>query len=109
MAFKNIADQTNGFYIPCVSLFGPGCAKEIGVRAQNLGAKKALIVTDQGLFKFGVADTIAGYLTEAGVASHIFAGAEPNPTDINVHNGVDAYNANHCDFIVSLGDRKSVV
>ena len=30
MAFKNIADQTNGFYIPCVSLFGPGCAKEIG-------------------------------------------------------------------------------
>ena len=51
MAFKNIADQTNGFYIPCVSLFGPGCAKEIGVRAQNLGAKKALIVTDEGLFK----------------------------------------------------------
>ena len=35
MAFKNIADQTNGFYIPCVSLFGPGCAKEIGVKAQN--------------------------------------------------------------------------
>ena len=107
MAFKNIADQTNGFYIPCVSLFGPGCAKEIGVRAQNLGAKKALIVTDEGLFKFGVADTIAGYLTEAGVASHIFAGAEPNPTDINVHKGVDAYNANHCDFIVSLGGGSS--
>ncbi len=61
MAFKNIADQTNGFYIPCVSLFGPGCAKEIGGKAQNLGAKKALIVTDAGLFKFGVADTIAGY------------------------------------------------
>ena len=40
MAFKNIADQTNGFYIPCVSLFGPGCAKEIGAKAQNLGAKK---------------------------------------------------------------------
>jgi alcohol dehydrogenase len=39
MAFKNIADQTNGFYIPCVS-FGPGCAKEIGIKAQNLGAKK---------------------------------------------------------------------
>ncbi|EXR08660.1 1,3-propanediol dehydrogenase domain protein [Acinetobacter baumannii 1232509] len=49
MAFKNIADQTNGFYIPCVSLFGPGCAKEIGTKAQNLGAKKALIVTDEGL------------------------------------------------------------
>ena len=50
MAFKNIADQTNGFYFPCVSLFGPGCAKEIGGKAQNLGAKKALIVSDAGLF-----------------------------------------------------------
>ena len=58
MTFKNIADQTNGFYIPCVSLFGPGCAKEVGAKAQNLGAKKALIVTDEGLFKFGVADLI---------------------------------------------------
>ena len=107
MAFKNIADQTNGFYIPCVSLFGPGCAKEIGGKAQNLGAKKALIVTDAGLFKFGVADTIAGYLKDAGVDSHIFPGAEPNPTNINVHNGVTAYNEQGCDFIVSLGGGSS--
>ena len=107
MAFKNIADQTNGFYIPCVSLFGPGCAKEIGTKAQNLGAKKVLIVTDEGLFKFGVANTIAEYLQDAGVDSHIFAGAEPNPTDINVHHGVQAYNDNGCDFIVSLGGGSS--
>lgn len=107
MAFKNIADQTNSFYIPCVSLFGPGCAKEIGIKAQNLGAKKALIVTDEGLFKFGVAATISEYLKNAGVDSHIFAGAEPNPTDINVHNGVQAYNDNGCDFIVSLGGGSS--
>lgn len=80
-------------------------------RNWNKGAeprrKKALIVTDEGLFKFGVADLIASYLTEAGVASHIFPGAEPNPTDINVHNGVNAYNENGCDFIVSLGGGSS--
>lgn len=103
MSFKQLADQTNGFYIPCVSLFGPGCAKEVGTKALNLGAKKALIVTDAGLFKFGVADTIANYLKDAGVDCHIFPGAEPNPTDINVHLGVDAYTQNQCDFIVSLG------
>ncbi|WP_179998135.1 iron-containing alcohol dehydrogenase [Acinetobacter sp. YH12239] len=107
MAFKNIADQTNGFYIPCVSLFGPGSAKEVGSKAQNLGAKKALIVTDAGLYKFGVADIIAGYLKEAQVESYIFAGAEPNPTDINVHDGVEAYNNNACDFIISLGGGSS--
>jgi len=107
MAFKNIADQTNGFYIPCVSLFGPGCAKEIGNKARDLGAKKALIVTDEGLYKFGVAHTIAEYLSAVGVDSHIFPGAEPNPTDTNVHNGVNAYNENGCDFIVSLGGGSS--
>lgn len=107
MAFKNIADQTNGFFIPTVSLFGPGCAKEIGAKAKNLGAKKALIVTDAGLFKFGVADIISGYLKEAGVDSHTFPGAEPNPTDVNVHDGVKAYQDNQCDFIVSLGGGSS--
>ncbi|MBP6114369.1 MAG: iron-containing alcohol dehydrogenase [Acinetobacter sp.] len=107
MAFKNISDQTNGFYIPCVSLFGPGCSKEVGERAHNLGAKKVLIVTDEGLFKFGVADTIASYLKAANVDYHIFPGAEPNPTDINVLKGVQAYNDNQCDFIISLGGGSS--
>ena len=107
MAFKNISDQTNGFYIPCVSLFGPGCSKEVGERAHNLGAKKVLIVTDEGLFKFGVADTIASYLKAANVDYYIFPGAEPNPTDINVLKGVQAYNDNQCDFIISLGGGSS--
>ena len=71
---KNIADQTNGFIFLAYHSFGPGCAKEIEQRRRT-SAQKALIVTDEGLFKFGVADLIASYLTEAGVASHIFPGA----------------------------------
>jgi alcohol dehydrogenase len=106
MAFKNIADQTNGFYIPCVSLWTRLC-KRNRCESTESWCKKALIVTDQGLFKFGVADTIAQFLKDAGVDSHIFPGAEPNPTDINVHNGVEAYNDNSCDFIVSLGGGSS--
>ena len=43
MAYKQISDQTSGFFIPCVSLFGPGCVKEVGSKAKDLGAKKALI------------------------------------------------------------------
>lgn len=107
MAYKNLADQTNGFFIPTVSLFGPGCSKEIGDKAKEIGAKKALIVTDQGLYKAGVADKIAAYLSEAGVQSHIYPGAEPNPTDKNVHDGVDVYNAQGCDSIISLGGGSS--
>lgn len=107
MAFKQIQDYTRGFYIPCVSLFGAGCVQEIGEQAKNLGAKKALIVTDQGLHKAGVADTIAEHLKKANVDSHIYSGAEPNPTDKNVHDGVDVFNDQGCDFIVSLGGGSS--
>ena len=106
MAFKNIADQTNGFIFLAYHSLDQDVPKKLEQRRRT-SAQKALIVTDEGLFKFGVADLIASYLTEAGVASHIFPGAEPNPTDINVHNGVNAYNENGCDFIVSLGGGSS--
>ncbi|MCB5943322.1 iron-containing alcohol dehydrogenase [Acidocella sp. KAb 2-4] len=107
MGYHNIADRTDSFFIPCVTLIGPGCARETGPRAKALGAKKALIVTDAGLHKMGVSELIASYLREAGLEAVIFAGAEPNPTDINVHDGVKAYQDAGCDFIVSLGGGSS--
>ena len=56
----------------------PGCVKEVGSKAKDLGAKKRLIVTDQGLNKAGVPDIIIKHLSEQGIDSHVFAGAEPN-------------------------------
>jgi alcohol dehydrogenase len=98
-----LADQTFGFFIPTVSLMGVGCAKETGAQAKALGATNILIVTDAGLAKLGVADQIKKQLEEAGLKAVVFDGAEPNPTDKNVHAGVEAYKSNKCDGIVSLG------
>ncbi|GAC1469416.1 MAG: iron-containing alcohol dehydrogenase [Desulfuromonadaceae bacterium] len=102
-----LADQTYGFYIPTVSLMGVGCSKEAGDQAKALGATKLLIVTDAGLTKMGVAATIKGYIEAAGLKAVIFDGAEPNPTDTNVHDGVKVYQDNKCDGIVSLGGGSS--
>ncbi|HEY6007510.1 MAG TPA: iron-containing alcohol dehydrogenase [Geobacteraceae bacterium] len=102
-----LADQTFGFFIPTVSLMGVGCSKETGAQAKALGATRLLIVTDAGLSKMGVADKIKAQLEEAGLAAVIFDGAEPNPTDLNVHDGVKVYQENKCDGIVSLGGGSS--
>jgi alcohol dehydrogenase len=102
-----LADQTFGFYIPSVTLLGLGASKETGEQAKALGATNLLIVTDAGLAKMGVADTIKGYVTAAGLKAVIYDGAEPNPTDKNVHNGVKAYQDNKCDGIISLGGGSS--
>ena len=102
-----LADQTYGFYIPTVSLMGVGCSKEAGEQAKALGATNLLIVTDAGLSKMGVADKIKGYIEAAGLKAVVFDGAEPNPTDTNVHDGVKVYQDNKCDGIVSLGGGSS--
>ena len=102
-----LADQTYGFFIPTVTLLGVGAAKDAGTQAKALGATNLLIVTDAGLAKLGVADNIKKLITDAGLKAVIYSGAEPNPTDKNVRDGVKAYKENKCDGIVSLGGGSS--
>jgi alcohol dehydrogenase len=102
-----MADQTYGFYIPTVSLMGVGSSKETGDQVKALGAKKALLVTDKGISGIGMADQIKQQVEKAGVSVVIFDGAEPNPTDKNVHDGLKVYQDNQCDAIISLGGGSS--
>jgi alcohol dehydrogenase len=107
MPVVNLAESTYGFFIPSVTLMGVGSSNEIGAKSAELGAKKVMIVTDAGLNKMGVAAKIAENIKAAGVDVLIYDGAEPNPTDKNVHDGVKVYVDNKCDFIVSLGGGSS--
>jgi alcohol dehydrogenase len=102
-----LADQVYGFFLPTVSLMGVGCSKETGAQAKALGATKLLIVTDAVLNKLGVANQIKAMINEAGLDAVIYDGAEPNPTDKNVHDGVKVYKDNSCDGIVTLGGGSS--
>ncbi len=95
------------FFMPTINLMGAGCVKEVGNRAKELGAKKALIVTDPDLPKVGIPGEVEGYLKEAGVESVTFAGALPNPTDKNVHEGFDIYKNEGCNMIISVGGGSS--
>lgn len=96
-----------GYFIPPVNLFGAGCVSEVGDQAKALGGKKALIVTDAFLAKNGMAERVKKILGDAGVEAVIYGGAEPNPTDNNVHEGVEAWKKNGCDLLVSLGGGSS--
>jgi alcohol dehydrogenase len=57
--------------MPPISLIGCGASKAVGDYLKTLGGKKALIVTDKGLAKIGVADTIKKYIEEAGLQAFI--------------------------------------
>lgn len=98
-----IADQVFGYFMPTVNLMGPGSVKQAGQQAKGLGATRALIVTDSGLFKMGTADQVKNIIEDSGLSAVIFPGAQPNPTDTNVHDGLRVFKEEKCDLIVSLG------
>lgn len=99
--------KQSSFSMPSTNLFGVGSIQETGKRLKDANATKALLVTDKGLFDLGLADRIADIVKEAGVEVEIFPKAEPNPTDENVAEGVEAYKAANCDALVSLGGGSS--
>gem|GEM_PF-1911 len=102
-----LRDQVYGYFMPTVNLMGVGCSKQTGEQVKVLGGTKALIVTDDFLAKSGMAGDIKAQVEAAGAEAVIYAGAEPNPTDINVHDGLKVYQDNKCDIIISLGGGSS--
>ena len=99
-----VKEQTYGFFIPTITLMGIGAHKELGSRIKTLGGKKPLIVTDKGITKTGLTQTIADLVRkDAGLEPVIFDETVPNPTDKNVHDGVEVFKKNGCDMIITLG------
>lgn len=99
--------QVTSFFIPNVTLVGAGCSREIPGRLKNIGGKKPLIVTDQGIVKAGILKQITDILDAAGMPYSIFDQTVPNPTDNNVDAAFAVYTAEGCDSIVTLGGGSS--
>ena len=95
--------MTSTFFIPAVNIMGIGCLDEAMDAIGNYGFAKALIVTDSGLAKAGVAALIAEKLALQDIESVIFDGAKPNPSIANVQAGLALLQSSGCDFVVSLG------
>ncbi|WP_036494538.1 iron-containing alcohol dehydrogenase [Neisseria weaveri] len=95
------------FFMPVQNILGENALAEAMDVISALGLKKALIVTDGGLSKMGVADKIGGLLKEKNIDYAVFDKAQPNPTVTNVNDGLAALKEAGADFIVSLGGGSS--
>lgn len=102
-----IQEQVYGYFIPSVTLIGIGAAKQIPEKIRLLGGSKPLIVTDKGITQAGITKEITDLLEAAKMEYVVFDETVPNPTDKNVHDGVDVYNENKCDSLITLGGGSS--
>ena len=95
--------MSSTFFIPSVNMMGIGSLDEAMLAIRKYGFRKALIVTDAGLAKAGVAAKVASLLAQQDINSTLFDGAKPNPTVSNVEKGLELLGRSDCDFIISLG------
>ncbi|AIR91109.1 L-threonine dehydrogenase [Pseudomonas cremoricolorata] len=95
--------MSSTFFIPAVNIMGNDCLNEAMDAIAGYGLRRALIVTDQGLARAGIAARIAGLLAERDIDSRIFDGAKPNPTVGNVEAGLAVLQRERCDCVISLG------
>ena len=100
--------MVNRFILNEVSYFGPGARKELPTVIASRGWKKALVVTDKGLMKFGVAKMVLDVLDEANIAYEVFDEVKPNPTVSNVTAGIEACKNAEADFIIAIGGGSSM-
>lgn len=102
-----VIEQVYGFFIPSVTLIGIGAAKSIPEKIKALGGSKPLIVTDKGIVKAGICKQITDLLDAAKMTYVVYDDTIPNPTDDNVHAGVEVYKKNKCDSLITLGGGSS--
>ena len=96
------------FILNEVSYFGSGSRKEIITELTRIRATKALIVTDPGLIRFGVAKKVTDVLDAASFPYEIFSEVKPNPTVTNVKAGIDAIKAAKADVIIAVGGGSAI-
>src|SRR5438132_13850161 len=65
------------YYLPTKILFGFGALKGLGEEVENLGARKALLVTDKVMEKTGIVSKVSAHLD--GLGYDISDEAEPEP------------------------------
>ncbi len=91
------------FNVPATLLIGAGASRELAPQLARLGLARVLLVTDAFMVASGVAARFGHALKQAGIAMELFAGVQPDPTDENVRQGLQAYRRAGCEAVVALG------
>ena len=84
-------------------VFGVNARNMVGNYAKNLGAVKALIVTDYGIITAGWIDDIVNELSNVNINSIVYSKVHPNPRDFEVMEGARLYREEKCNFIIAIG------
>jgi alcohol dehydrogenase len=96
------------FYPRTRIVFGPGKVAALGELAAELGATRALLVSDPGIVAAGHTQRGIDSLSAAGIETQLFDGVQENPTTEHVAAGLKVAKAFKPNLIVGLGGGSSM-
>ena len=94
---------TSNWSYPTTIWFGAGRISELAAACHQARIKKPLLVTDKGLADLPITQNALAILAGAGLEAALFAEVDPNPTEINMEAGLQAYKAGQHDGVIAFG------
>ena len=89
-------------------VFGSGTIERLGSLVKDLGGRRVLLVTDEGILKAGHLEKALKSLVTAGLGTTVFSEVQANPTTEDVDRGVQIAKQVDCDFLVAIGGGSSM-
>src|SRR3954469_15562483 len=89
-------------------VFGADTLERVGELARDLGAKRALLVTDGGIVKAGHAGRAVGVIAAAGLQVEVYDTTHENPTTGDVKHCVEIARRAQSDLLIGLGGGSSM-
>ncbi|WP_319544435.1 iron-containing alcohol dehydrogenase [Ruegeria conchae] len=94
---------TGNWSYPTAIKFGVGRISELAGACKDLGIKRPLLVTDKGLANLPITVRALDILEAEGLGRGLFSDVDPNPSELNLAAGVDAYKEGGHDGVIAFG------
>ncbi|KGX91713.1 iron-containing alcohol dehydrogenase [Pontibacillus marinus] len=95
-------DREAIFRSPQTIEYGRGAFNQVGKEASKRG-RKALVISDHVMESLGYVSKCQEQLSEENMSSVVYLGVGTEPTDTYVAEGLDLFQQEQCDIIISLG------
>ena len=96
------------FEVPTVVKHAPGALSCLAEEVKNLGGKRPMLVTDQGLVQTGLVAEVEGVLKAGNVDYVLFSDVIPNPPIALIDQGAAIYANERCDSLIGFGGGSSM-
>ncbi|MEO0370874.1 MAG: iron-containing alcohol dehydrogenase [Pseudomonadota bacterium] len=94
---------TGNWSYPTAVKFGPGRIADLPAACAEAGMERPMLITDRGLAELPVTAKALDIMEAAGFGRAVFADVDPNPNEVNLAAGIEAYKAGGHDGVVAFG------